>query len=341
MTMDKQPPQPAGVEPSVDPQSSEPEGPAFLGVFVVRSFRESHLAAVLEIIKEEVASFSSPRWGDKRYYLIDTEQDIAGGSFLLDEIARQIANAALTIVILDGLRLNVLFELGLLYGFNRPFVVLRHRRWGPPFHELDLLASDLKGVVIKNFDHEKEGDDFRKLLRAELARCDEQFVANLGGHLLVPSTRDNLIVNQGWRFERENLGNKGEDSIVLPSFKYAELHIVRHVSPTSLFVLGFNLESAHSAATAYLHMGVRRGGREFAVWVGYSSGTLLGRDEPTEITIPLIVSGPGTFTLVDNIQRMVSQRLGLADVDGLLVDTVRLRGHDDAVTKFSEVRITD
>src|SRR5262249_17008147 len=161
-----------------------------------------------------------------------------------------------------------LFELGLLYGLRRPFVVFRHRRWGPPFNELDLVASDLKGVMIKSFDHERDEHGFRAMLKAELARCDEQFVANLGGHLVIPTGNQNLLSLNEWTFEVPADAEKSDEKLTLRSFKYAELAVLRHISPTSLFVVTFHLDRADSAATAYLNVRRLRGeSREASIWV--------------------------------------------------------------------------
>jgi hypothetical protein len=329
--------------PSDSKETPDGKKSGYLDVFVVRSFRESHLEKVVEIIRDVVESYRTPdQRAEPPFRLIDTDRDIAAGAFLLGEISTKIEGAALTIVVLDGMRLNVLFELGLLYGIKKPFVILRHKRWGPSFSEIELLMSDLKGVVIKDYDHEGKDDSFRDLLRGELARCEQEFVSHLGGHLVVADGVQNLLTHDSWTFGNPADGTKTPTEIILRSFEHVDLSIERHISVNSQFIVRFDLMKADATITAYLHARFAKDGKEVGVWFGYASDTLVGRrDLGREITIPLRVSGPGKYMLVDNIVRMAKQRLGVERLPGLIIDKVRLRGHNGSEVHITDVKITE
>jgi hypothetical protein len=321
----------------------------YLDVFAVRSFRESHLRGVMDVITHEVENYESPfftaenKSPGKPYRVVDTERDIAGGSFVLKAIAQKIANAAFTIVILDGLRFNVLFELGFLYGCNKPFCILKHEQWGPSFNELDMAVSDIKGVIVKPYDEASIG----QVMRDEIKRCEAAFMANHGSHSVV-KLNENLLKREWWIESQDGqpAHDKREDSLVLKSFKSAQLTLNHHVPKTAFFFVRCEMTHPNSAITAYLRVAVKRGSKQPAIWCGYSSSSLTVRPdlrqghEPWEITVPLELSGVGEYIFCDNIHQMVARRLGLESVDGILITNIRLRGRDNAQCVVKEVMIT-
>jgi hypothetical protein len=178
----------------------------FLDVFVIRSFRESHMPSVMSGIQRFIEGYQSAYWKSKPYRIVDTAQEITSGRGLREEITRRIENAAITFVILDGLRHNILFELGYLQASKRPFALFKHQHWGPQFIELDLLASDLKGAIVKEFDHERE-DDFQTILQAEFTRCEREFLCSLGTDTVISLNEDNLTKLE-WAFETDVPGDE-------------------------------------------------------------------------------------------------------------------------------------
>jgi nucleoside 2-deoxyribosyltransferase len=328
----------------------------FLNVFVVRSLRESHLDDVMTILTNVVSDYESKHWKAsgteqvKPYRVVNTNETIKSGEYLLGEITQHISNAALTIVILDGFRRNILFELGYLIGRDKPFILLRHRRWGPPYSEILSGASDISGVFIKDYDHEtKDGEEFKRLLRTELEECEDRFVNRLQSHSVIPQDGENLVTKD-WEPKPDGLGQeKGDNGFILRSFKNVDLEVNLHTSKTSQFVVRFKLRNAKASITAYLRVRIRTGGQEKSVWFGYSSETSTGQHDyreeelPEEITVPISVSGPSEYVLTDNIHEMVSKRLGRTMPEELFVDRLRLRGgkKDGSETLISEVRITN
>jgi nucleoside 2-deoxyribosyltransferase len=310
----------------------------FLDVFVVRSFRESHLDPTIIQLRKFIQEYDSTLWNCKPYRLVNTSRDISSSGILCEEIMKKIKNSAITVVILDGLRHNVLFELGFLYALRKPFILLKHRRWGPSFMELDQFVSDIKGIVVKEYDDEKETDLF-EMLKDEFLRCEKQFVEMLGTHLVVPASDENLVIEPGWNFDSVatikgdpayKTKTENRESIKLPSFNAADLPISRHISATSLFVVEFNLENVDSGFTAYLHVLFEKNGKLEGVWFGYSTNTvspyLVHKDDHVEVSIPSIASGAGAYILVDNIRSMIMQRLGTDEPGLVIVDRIRLRG---------------
>jgi hypothetical protein len=325
------------------------ESPAkgFLDVFVIRSFRESHLANVFDAIKQIVESHKSPYWGTnaRPYRVISTDKEMTCGNWVLDEISKKIANAAISIVILDGMRPNVHYELGYLRALKRPFVVLKHKQWGPSFAEIDSDFSDLKGLVVKEFDHE-DTKAFRELLDAEIDRCDQEFVRGLDTHVVRQSDGDNLLDDHSaWKQDSGIAPQWDGNELVMQSPIASERPINRHISQNSLFVVSFELGNDRSKLTAYIQVRFRKADNEIPVWFGYSSRTVApygdfrGSTLPVEITIPLSVSGPGKFVLIDNVYKMASKRLSLESAGPLRVTGIRFWGEDGDV-RISDVRIT-
>ncbi len=328
-------------------KASESEG--FLDVFVVRSFRESHLESVIRALNEFISGYNSQYWGRKSFRLVDSDKEIGSGSFIREEIAAKIQQAMITVVILDGLRHNVLFELGFLYSSKKPFILLKHRRWGPSFPELESAASDLKGIVVKVFDHE-DPCEFHQVLKTEFHRCENEFLSQLGTHSILPMGGDNLVT-QDWAFE-ENSWKETRDgdreSIKLTSNRPVDLHIRRQICESSLLIVEFDLPCASSGLTAYVLVSFRKKRRLKKVWFGYSTASVGARlyrisdgdqEPPVEVTIPADVSGLGSHLLVDNIHQMVAQRLG-GDPGRIVVESIRLRGRSDSTTIVKRVFVT-
>jgi nucleoside 2-deoxyribosyltransferase len=321
----------------------------FLDVFVVRSFRESHMEEVMGSIKEFISQYESPHWGGKPYHLVDSNREIGSGGFIQEEIADKIKRAMITIVILDGLRHNVLFELGFLYGSKKPFILLKHRRWGPSFPELDSAVSDLKGVMVKEFDHQKS-DELRLMLEEEFHRCENEFFSSLGTHGVLPVGEDNLVT-QSWSFQENSwkeIRDTDRASIKLASSRAVDLPLCRYVSMSSLLIVEFDLSGSDSGLTVYLLVSFRKEQEEKLVWFGYSTRSVgphlyrkiaVDKEPPVEITIPADASGLGCYLLVDNIYQMVAQRLG-GEPGRIVVKRVRLRGRSDSTTTVKRVLVT-
>jgi hypothetical protein len=326
----------------------------FLDVFVIRSFRESHLDGVIETIGHFVREWGSPYWSgvDKKatpFRLRDTDSRLASGEWLLSEIGKGIANAAICIVILDGMRPNVLFELGFLRALGRPYIILKHRRFGPTFSEITSNVSDLNGMVVKEYDHEQT-DAFEKLLKSEFSRCDGELAHGLGTHLIIHRTGEsgvNLVDdNAGWRPRAGEKARRVKEGLEMDSDGVYELDLNRHTSPQSIFIVRANLQDKCSTLTAYLRGHFRKADKEVAVWFGYASQTVApygdyrNDESPVEITIPISVSGPGEFHLIDNLWRMAADRLKSDSIGPLRVSMIRLWAKTGP-TSVSEVRIAE
>jgi len=330
-------------DPPVKSQVEQSAG--FLDVFVVRSFRESHLENVLRGIKEFVNDYQSDRWNSKPYRLVDTERDITSASVIMNEITARIARSAITIVILDGLRYNVLFELGYLYAARKPIILLKHKRWGPSFNELDLAASDLKGVVVKDFDHEDK-DGFMELLKGEFDRCEKEFFEALGTHVLVPQSDNNYVTHE-WTYNGESskpVPDVDKQPIVLKSEDSVDLAVSKRITEGSAFYMEFELPSPNAGITVYLKMRFCKDGTEKTAWFGYCSKTVRVHtsrpDETSEVTIPLAASGGGTYVIMDDLYAMLRQRLGTIDLGPVIVETLRLRGRAGTVAHVKKILIS-
>jgi len=330
---------------------------AFRDVFVISSFRESHLDDVRRAIKDAVGGYESRYWvkmesGGSRqverrlkpYRVIECTSQRPEP--LLRDILERISNAAIVIVILDGLRLNVVFELGFLYGIGKPFVLLKHERYGPPFPEIDMLFSDFKGINVTsyNFPDPKNEQQFQSLIHRELQRCEAQFTQQLNAHSAIKFNAPNLASNRWTGLSQSGNGHRHSNGeLRLCSSASTDLHITQHVSAHTCFMMKFQLKSENSAFSAYIEL-FFDDGSEKGIWLGYSSNTNVGRrcypDEP-EITVPLAVSGPGDYMFFDNISRMVSLRMGRRFDDGVLAKRIRLRGNDGEETIVTEVRLGD
>jgi len=330
----------------------------FRDVFVIRSFRESHLDQVNDAIEKAVSDFESGFWvkmkpGSSReavrrlrpYQVIDCTS--RRPEPLVSDILDRISNSAIVIVILDGLRRNVVFELGFLYAIGKPFILLKHERYGPPFPELDMLFSDFKGINVTsyNFPNTNNGqaeEQFKSLIHQEMRRCEDGFTQSLNSYSAIRLDHPNLISSKWTDLSQSESGHSHfEGALYLRSFSPTDLRVTQHVSTLTCLMIRFQLKSENSAFSAFLEIEVDDG-LERAIWFGYSSNTSVGRrcypDEP-EITVPLAVSGPGDYMLVDNIIGMVRLRTGRSFCEGLMVKRIRLRGNDDEETIVTEVRL--
>jgi hypothetical protein len=84
--------------------------------FVSYSTRESHVSLLIECIEIVL----TPHFKVER-----TPSALQSGASQRDQITRLIRNCAFGIVILDGLRPNVVFEYGILHGVEKPVIFFK------------------------------------------------------------------------------------------------------------------------------------------------------------------------------------------------------------------------
>jgi nucleoside 2-deoxyribosyltransferase len=84
--------------------------------FVSYSTRESHVSLLIECIEIVL----TPHFRIER-----TPSALQSGASQRDQITKLIQNCALGVVILDGLRPNVVFEYGILHGLKKPVIFFK------------------------------------------------------------------------------------------------------------------------------------------------------------------------------------------------------------------------
>jgi hypothetical protein len=104
-------------------KESQSKGPY---CFISYSTREPEVALLIEAIQ---AVFS------RSYEIQLTPSALESGTSQLLQIEDLIKDCTFSIVVLDGLRPNVVFEYGLLRGYKRPIILLKE-----PFARVDVLG---------------------------------------------------------------------------------------------------------------------------------------------------------------------------------------------------------
>jgi hypothetical protein len=137
--------------PAVRPDSV-PDGRPYC--FVSYSTREVHVPILIDCLRIVLG----PHFEVKL-----TPSALESGASQRNQIISLIEGAAFTIVILDGLRPNVVFELGLIHGKNKPVLLFKEAeaivdiqglysnppaelRLNPPTVNLDTQLSDVKDI---------------------------------------------------------------------------------------------------------------------------------------------------------------------------------------------------
>ncbi|SRR5260370_26700885 len=122
--------------------------------FVSYSTREAHVPILIDCVKIVIG----PHFEVKL-----TPSALESGASQRDQIISLIEGSAFAIVILDGLRPNVVFELGLIQGKNKPVLLFKEAeavvdiqglysnppaelRVNPPTVNLDTQLSDIKDI---------------------------------------------------------------------------------------------------------------------------------------------------------------------------------------------------
>lgn len=142
--------------------------------FVSYSSREGHV----RILRECLEAFFRPA-----YEMIETPSALESGASQRDQITKLIENCCFGVVILDGLRPNVVFEYGILHAKGKPVILMKETnaevdikgffRGRPPLEmtgiqvEVDLHFSDVKDVYYASWD--------RFSVRAILKTIREEF----------------------------------------------------------------------------------------------------------------------------------------------------------------------
>ena len=126
--------------------------------FVSYSTRESHVSLLIECIEIVL----TPHFRVER-----TPSALQSGASQRDQITKLIQDCAFGVVILDGLRPNVVFEYGILHGLKKPVIFFKEvgaqvdipgffgdapdLRVGPVAIDLDKHFSDVKDINYANW----------------------------------------------------------------------------------------------------------------------------------------------------------------------------------------------
>jgi predicted nucleotide-binding protein len=113
-------------------------------VFLVYAYREELQNTIYAIEK-----FFDSLKGKEKYIVIDAGRKIRSSEHLLTGIFEGIKNCDLSIVILNDLRANLAFELGLLYSLEKNYILLVDKA------RLDKIKkdfSDIEGLKFITYD---------------------------------------------------------------------------------------------------------------------------------------------------------------------------------------------
>lgn len=102
--------------------SSEGEFPCILIYPDKKHISNYSFAPILDFVKETLGNE-----GFKVRLLSDETRDLTR---YMDEFVRIASDCVYGVVIVDGLRLNVLLDLGILIGINKPFTILKSKDAG-------------------------------------------------------------------------------------------------------------------------------------------------------------------------------------------------------------------
>lgn len=87
--------------------------------FVSYSTREPHVGVLIECIEIVMRS---------HFRVVRTPSALQSGASQRDQITELISGSAFGIVVLDGLRPNVIFEYGIMHGLGKPVILLKEER---------------------------------------------------------------------------------------------------------------------------------------------------------------------------------------------------------------------
>ncbi len=134
-------------------------------IFVSYSTRETHISLLLSLLW---IVFS------EEFDLRVTPSALRSGASQLDQICRLAKNCSFAVVVLDGLRPNVIFEYGLLRAFGRPIILLKEQN---AVVDVEALLDESAKTVALNID--KHFSDVKDENYAEWYASEPQKTATL------------------------------------------------------------------------------------------------------------------------------------------------------------------
>jgi hypothetical protein len=121
--------------------------------FVSYSTREPEVKVLIDCLRIVFA----------RNFRIDlTPSAFESGGSQLQQVSDLIEKCAFAVVVLDGLRPNVVFEYGIIHGKNKPTILLKEEHASVDIRGLHNLAGDLNVVPVK-IDVDKQFSDVKDL----------------------------------------------------------------------------------------------------------------------------------------------------------------------------------
>ena len=101
--------------------------------FLSYSTREPHVQALIECIEIVMTP---------HFKVVRTPSALHSGASQRDQITKLIEGSSFGIVILDGLRANVVFEYGIMHGLRKPVILLKE----------DVAEVDVRGLLGESLD---------------------------------------------------------------------------------------------------------------------------------------------------------------------------------------------
>lgn len=129
-------------------------------VFLVYAYSREELQNTIYAIEKFFDSLKDK----EKYIVIDAKRKIRSSEYLLTSIFEEIKNCDLSVVILDELRANLAFELGLLHSLEKNYILLVDKA---KLREIKRDFSDIDGLKIVTYDP-KNLSELENLLESEL-----------------------------------------------------------------------------------------------------------------------------------------------------------------------------